>query len=144
MIYFILILIVAFLPLPSVAFAVILTVLPLPVFFVFTTPFEETVAYFSLLELHFNVLFAVLPLVLTFAFNVSFFPAFTLLFLAVILILFTTCFTIFILYVALILLPSCVVAVIVTVFPAPAFFVVTTPFEDTVAYFLLLVSHTYF
>ena len=43
---------------PSVAFAVIVTVLPAPAFFAVTTPFFETVAYFLLLDVHFNFLFA--------------------------------------------------------------------------------------
>ena len=35
-------------------------------------------------------------------------------------------------------LPSLALAVMVTVFPAPALFAVTTPFDDTVAYLVLL------
>ena len=47
---------VAFLPLPSVASAVILTVLPPAFLFKVTTPFLSTVASLLLLVVHFNVL----------------------------------------------------------------------------------------
>lgn len=47
----------AFLLLPSVEDAVILTVLPFPAFFACTTPFWVTVAYFSLLLVHVMDLF---------------------------------------------------------------------------------------
>ena len=38
-------------------------------------------------------------------------------------------------------LPSVALAVILTVFPAPAFLVFTTPLEVTVAYLVLLLLH---
>lgn len=77
MIYLILIFTVFFLFVPSVDTAVILTVLPLPAFFVFTTPLEVTVAYFVSELVHFKVLFTFFPVVLTVAFTLSFFPALT-------------------------------------------------------------------
>ena len=135
--FLILIFMVAFFPVPSVAFAVILTVLPFPAFFVVTTPFALTFAYFLFEVSQLKVLFAVFPVVETFALTVTLRPAFTDFWLHLSVIFFTACFTILILIFALLLLPSTAFAVIVTVFPAPAFFVVTTPFAFTVAYFLL-------
>mgnify|MGYP006874674630 CR=1 FL=1 len=88
---------VAFLPVPSVALAVILTFFPFPAFFAVTPPFLETVAYWLFEELHCSVLFAVLPVVFTAALILSFFSAFTVLLVVFNRIRFTACFTILIL-----------------------------------------------
>ena len=48
---------VFFLPLPSVAIAVMLTLLPAAFLLIFTTPFLSTVASFGLLVIHFILLF---------------------------------------------------------------------------------------
>ena len=96
-------------------------------------------AYFLLLELQLTALLAAL-LGDTFAFRVIFFPA-SIVFFPVILMDFTftlEAFLILILIVAFLPLPSLAFAVMVTVLPAPAALAVTTPLEDTVAYFLLL------
>lgn len=50
--YLIFILTTCFFPLPSVAMAVIFTVLPFPAFFVFTLPEADTMAYSVLLLVH--------------------------------------------------------------------------------------------
>ena len=93
--YLILIFIVFFLLLPSVAFAVILTVFLFPALYVFTTPFAVTVAYFLLDVDQISFLFTILPVVFTVAFTVIFLPAFTL-FAAFNEMLFTECFMILI------------------------------------------------
>jgi len=135
----ILILIVAFLPDPSVAFAVILTVPFLPLT-VFTLPFLSTVASLVLLDDHTTVLFALPFLVETFAFNFVVLPDLTVVF-PESLILFTEPFMQVSVIFANFLLPSLAVAVIVTFLP-PAFFLnVTRPFALTVATFLLLEVH---
>lgn len=64
-----------FFPLPSVALAVMVTVLPFPAFLVVTTPLELTVAYFVLLDFHVSFLFKFL-VGLTVARTVTFLPAF--------------------------------------------------------------------
>ena len=74
--YFTLILIVAFLLVPSRDLTVIVTV---PFFFPFTTPLEDTVAILVLLELHTTLLLALLVAV-TFAFSFSVFPFLTVFF----------------------------------------------------------------
>ena len=66
---------VAFLPLPSVASAVILTVFPPAFLFSVTTPFLSTVASLLLLVVHFRFLFVASFVI--FAVNFSFFPAAT-------------------------------------------------------------------
>ena len=132
----------AFLPLPSVAIAVIFTDFFLPAFSALTFPDPDTVAYFVLLLVHFNFLLAPLDAV-TLAFRLSVFPALTVFF-PVILIFFTVPFMILILNVAFFPLPSVAYAVIVTVFPAAFLLNFTTPFLSTVAYFLLLVVHLIF
>ena len=63
---------VAFLPLPSVAFAVIVTVFPIPAFFAVTTPLLFTVAYFVFEDIHSIFLLALLPFVFTLAYTVIF------------------------------------------------------------------------
>ena len=65
----------AFLPLPSFALAVIVTVFPLPAFLADTTPLELTAAYFLLLLVHERALEVALP-GFTVALIVSFLPAF--------------------------------------------------------------------
>ena len=67
---------VAFLPLPSVAIAVIFTVFFLPAFLLFTLPLDVTVAYFGLLDFQRIFLFAPFS-ALTIAFSLSAFPALT-------------------------------------------------------------------
>lgn len=74
--YFTLILIVAFLLVPSRDRTVIVTV---PFFFPFTTPLEDTVATLVLLDLHTTLLFALLDAV-TFAFSFRVFPFLTVFF----------------------------------------------------------------
>ena len=130
---------VAFLPVPSVAAAVIFTDFFLPAFNAFTFPEDETVAYLVLLLVHFNFLLA--PFVaVTFALRLNVLPALTV-FLPVILIFFTSPLAILILIEAFFLLPSLAVAVIVTVFPPAFLLTATVPFLSTVAYLLLLVDH---
>lgn len=68
--HLILIVITAFLLLPSVASAVMRTLLFLPSFLVLTTPFEFTTAYLGLELVHTSFLFAFLPVVLTIGFIV--------------------------------------------------------------------------
>ena len=135
--YFIRILTVAFLPLPSVAAAVMETTFPFPAFFAFTFPSEVTVAYFVLDDVHFSVLFASFPFVLTVVLSFMLFPAARFFGALLICTPVTACLIILILMEAFLPLPSVAVAVIVTFFPAPAFFVVTTPLLLTVAYFVL-------
>ena len=77
--YLILIVIVAFFPLPSVAIAVIFTDFFLPAFSALTFPDPDTVAYFVLLLVHFSFLLAPLDAV-TLAFRLSVFPALTVFF----------------------------------------------------------------
>ena len=96
--YLILIVIVAFFPLPSVAIAVIFTDFFLPAFSALTFPDQDTVAYFVLLLVHFSFLLAPLDAV-TLAFRLSVFPALTVFF-PVILIFLTVPFMILILNVA--------------------------------------------
>lgn len=129
----------AFLPLPSFALAVIVTVLPLPAFLAVTTPFELTVAYFLLLLVQATFLLVAFVGVMVVV-RVTFFPAFTVLELALILI-FVTGLVIFNLKVALLPFPPLAVAVIVIVLPLPAFLAVTTPLLSTVAYLVLLLVH---
>ena len=119
--------------LPSVAVAVIVTDLPFPAFLAVTTPLEFTIAYFLLEVLQFRVLLAFFPVVSTVAFIVVFLPAFTVLVLHFNVTFLTADFTILTLVFAVIPLPSVAFAVMVTVLPAPAFLVVTTPLEFTVA-----------
>lgn len=123
-------------PEPSFAFAVIFTFLPFPAFFAVTFPADDTVAYFVLLLVQVRVLYAPAVAVI-FAFNATVFPFFTEE-APVILIFVTIPFAILMVYLPLTLLPSFAVAVSVTVFPLPAFFVVTFPVDETVAYFVLL------
>ena len=78
--YLILIVTVAFFPLPSVAIAVIFTDFFLPAFSALTFPDPDTVAYFVLLLVHFSFLLAPLDAV-TLAFRLSVFPALTVSFL---------------------------------------------------------------
>ena len=73
--HLILIFTLAFLPLPSVAMAVILTVLPFPAFLAVTLPLLVTDAYLELLLVHRSVLFAPLEAV-TFALSFVDFPGF--------------------------------------------------------------------
>ena len=140
--YLILIVTIAFFPLPSVAIAVIFTDFFLPAFSALTFPDPDTVAYFVLLLVHFSFLLAPLDAV-TLAFRLSVFHALTVFF-PVILIFLTVPFMILILNVAFFPLPSVAYAVIVTVFPAAFLLNFTTPFLSTVAYFLLLVVHLIF
>ena len=132
--HFIFILIDFFIPVPSVAVAVIATIFPFPAFKAVTTPLLLTVAYFLLDEVHFSDLFAVFP-PLTVAFIVCFAPAFMDVD-AFNVIFVTPSFTILILIFADFLLPSLAVAVMVTVFPMPDFLVTTCPLLATVAYFV--------
>ena len=62
------------LPLPSLAFAVMVTVLPAPAALAVTTPLEDTVAYFLLLELQLTALLEALEGDAT-AFRVVLLPA---------------------------------------------------------------------
>ncbi len=133
--YFTLILKVAFLPLPSVAMAVIFIVFPLAVFLVLTTPLALTVAYFMLEDVHCNFLFAFFVAV-TSAFNFRLFPALTV-FAPVIFTFFTIPFMEVTFQDAETFILS-FDAVIVTFFPPVFFFTVTTPFALTVATFVLL------
>lgn len=131
-----------FLLLPSVAVAVIVTVLPLPAFFVVTVPLLLTVAHLVFEDFHESFMFVVFrpflpPVVLMSVLSVIFLPAFTFGFFALKLILVTAFFMILILKDAFWLLPSLANAVIVTVLPLPAFLVVTTPLSLTVAHFSL-------
>ena len=116
------------------------TVFPFPAFLAVTTPLELTVAYFLLLDFQVTA-FVVALAGKTLAFTVIFFPAFTVLLPADSLILLTFTLAILILMDAFFPLWSLAVAVMVTVFPAPAALVVTTPLALTVAYFVLLDFH---
>lgn len=87
--FMILILNVAFFPLPSVAYAVIVTVFPAAFLLNFTTPFLSTVAYFLLLVVH--LIFLLLASFEILAVNFTFFPAESLLDGAVTVILATFC-----------------------------------------------------
>ena len=67
---------VAVLPEPSFAFTVMGTVLPFPARFAFTTPFEDTVAYFVLPDLNITDL-SYASFGVTFAFSVKLSPGFS-------------------------------------------------------------------
>lgn len=131
--------IVAFLPLPSVAAAVIFTVFPFPAFKAFATPLEETVIYFVFEEVKVKVLFAPADAVTT-AFNFVLFPAF-IFDGAVTFSFFTIPFMEVILKEPCTLLPSLDKAVMATDFPPLFFFKVTTPLEEIVATLVLLDFH---
>ena len=134
------IVIVALTLLLSFEIAVILTFFPLPAFFVTTTPFELTVAYFVLLLFHVTFLLAAFD-GLTDAVIFTDFPATTVVFEAFNLSFETLIVGILIITVCETSLPSFAVAVILTTFPAPADLIFTIPFELTVAYFVLLLFH---
>jgi len=122
---------VAFFPLPSFAFTVIVAV-PFPT--VFTTPLEDTVATFLLLELQVTALLLAL-LGATAAFKVRELPFLRVADVLFSFMLFTGCLTVT-LQVSFLFFPY--FAVITAV---PFFLAFTMPFEDTVAtLFLLLVQ----
>ena len=137
--YLTLILIVAFLPDPSVALAVMVTVPFLPLT-ALTLPVLLTVAIFVLLDVQVRVLFALPFMVVTFAFTFAVLPALSVLTPESV-IFFTEPFIQVRVIFPYFLLPSLAVAVMVTFFP-PAFLLkVTTPLELTVATLVLLDFH---
>ena len=134
--FMILILNVAFFPLPSVAYAVIVTVFPAAFLLNFTTPFLSTVAYFLLLVVH--LIFLLLASFEILAVNFTFFPAESLLDGAVTVILATFCgasgvgcvgfcdsFTLTLQYALYPLLPSAVITAV------PALLAVILPASST-------------